>query len=400
MTTDPIRAALERLLLNIQELANSSEGVTGLHLNGDIASWSDLLEGDFSAWLGDAIAAAHDALAAAADPDPAAGGEALLATAKYAPLEGKGGELVCWLRSTAEWQSLLSDEGYARLTRAVLTRWGRPAAPPAPPEGEVGELVAALRRIAPQNPMGINDPTILRAATLLEQLATAAPPAPLEREPSDKDFLRVAEYAAHIDRDGIFDALEEGYPLELTAIDILEICRAVYRLGRPAAPAAPADREVGELVAKLRRLAPQNPLGSTDPTILRAATLLEKQAAELAVLRAGVMPVAVSERLPEPNVKVLAHYFNALAKGRTVCAIWVPAKSRSNDDGLADEDFAEYDEEDDKYYWPEGWYEAIENWDDLGWVKIDEGEVVYWQPLPKWPSHAISLPSPQGEEVV
>ena len=54
-----------------------------------------------------------------------------------------------------------------------------------------------------------------------------APPAP-EGNPSDEDFLRVAEQAAHIE-DGIFDALKEGYPLELTAVDILEICRAVYR---------------------------------------------------------------------------------------------------------------------------------------------------------------------------
>ena len=104
-------------------------------------------------------------------------------------------------------------------------------------------------------------------------------------------------------------------------------------------------------------------------------------------------PVPVSERLPEPGTKVLAHYFNALGKGRTICAIWVPAKSRSDEGDLDADDFLEYDEEGDKYYWPEGWYEAIENWEELGWVKVYEGEVVYWQPLPKWPA----LPLPQGE---
>ena len=101
----------------------------------------------------------------------------------------------------------------------------------------------------------------------------------------------------------------------------------------------------------------------------------------------------VSERLPAPNTKVLAHYFNALGKGRTICAIWVPAKSRSDEGDLDRDDFLEYDEEGDKYYWPEGWYEAIENWEELGWVKVYEGEVVYWQPLPKWPA----LPLPAGE---
>jgi hypothetical protein len=107
-------------------------------------------------------------------------------------------------------------------------------------------------------------------------------------------------------------------------------------------------------------------------------------------------PVAVSERLPEPNRKVLAYYFNALGKGRTICAIWVPAKSRSDDLDLTDDDFREYDEESDKYYWPEGWYEAIENWDDYGWIRVNEGEPVYWQPLPKWPDHP-SLPELEAQ---
>lgn len=105
----------------------------------------------------------------------------------------------------------------------------------------------------------------------------------------------------------------------------------------------------------------------------------------------GDAPIPVSERLPEPNTKVLAHYFNDLRNGRTICAIWVPAKSRSNADG--DDDFMEYDEEDDKFYWPEGWYEVIENLDELGWLQVYEGEVAYWQPLPKWPAHALPVPS-------
>ena len=97
-------------------------------------------------------------------------------------------------------------------------------------------------------------------------------------------------------------------------------------------------------------------------------------------------PVAVGERLPEPSVKVIAHYFNALGKGRTICAIWVPAKSRSDEGDLDSDDFLEYDEENDKYHWPEGWYEAIENWEDIGWARVYEGDVAYWQPLPKWPA--------------
>lgn len=100
-------------------------------------------------------------------------------------------------------------------------------------------------------------------------------------------------------------------------------------------------------------------------------------------------PVPVSERLPEPNTKVLAHYFNDLGNGRTICAIWVPAKSWSDDidDNYNNSDHLEYDETDDCYYWPEGWYETIENWDELGYVKVNEGDVIYWQPLPTWPAN-------------
>jgi hypothetical protein len=111
----------------------------------------------------------------------------------------------------------------------------------------------------------------------------------------------------------------------------------------------------------------------------------------------AIQPVPVSERLPEPSVKVLAHYFNALGKGRTICAIWVPAKSRSDEGDLDADDFLEYDEESDKYHWPEGWYEAIENWEELGWAKVYEGEIAYWQPLPQWPANA--LPTPEATNV-
>ena len=59
------------------------------------------------------------------------------------------------------------------------------------------------------------------------------------------------------------------------------------------APAPPAEGEVAELAAKLRKLAPQNPLGIADPTITRAAELLERHAAPV--------PVPVDERLPGPE---------------------------------------------------------------------------------------------------
>ena len=112
--------------------------------------------------------------------------------------------------------------------------------------------------------------------------------------------------------------------------------------------------------------------------LTRAADLLQRQYPQ---------PVPVSERLPEPNTKVLAYYFNSHGKGRTICAIWVPANSR---EVTGDDSFII--SEPDEGCWTEGWYEQIENWEDLGWVYVYEGEVAYWQPLPEWPAYALPLP--------
>lgn len=178
----------------------------------------------------------------------------------------------------------------------------------------------------------------------------------------------------------------EGTPVQVSASDLHLASKAAEwgaRYGHQPAP--PAEGEVAELVAELRSTADgleSQAYPQTAALITRAAELLEQHHPE---------PVPVSERLPEPNTKVLAHYFNDLGKGRTICAIWVSAKTRS--DSYGDDDFTEYDEESDTFYWPEGWYEAIENWDDLGYVKVDEGEVIFWQPLPKWPTNALPLPA-------
>jgi hypothetical protein len=111
--------------------------------------------------------------------------------------------------------------------------------------------------------------------------------------------------------------------------------------------------------------------------------------------RPAIQPVPVAERLPGPGKKVIAYYLNALGNSRTILAEWVPAKTKA-DDGLADDDFAEYDEESDEYCWPEGWYEVIENWDDYGAVFVNEGEITHWRPLPPGPHNALPVP---GAEV-
>ena len=107
--------------------------------------------------------------------------------------------------------------------------------------------------------------------------------------------------------------------------------------------------------------------------------------------RPTIEPVPVSERLPEPGKKVLAHYLNALGKPRTIIAQWVPAKTREDS---PEGDIGEYDEDTDRFYWPQGWYEQIESWDELDALLVDEGEITHWQPLPYSPHHALPVPQP------
>lgn len=44
----------------------------------------------------------------------------------------------------------------------------------------------------------------------------------------------------------------------------------------------------------------------------------------------------------------------------------------------------EYDEEKDEYYFPEGWWEVIKNWDEYSCVAIADF-VTHWMPLPEPP---------------
>lgn len=50
-----IRDAANILVNDLRDLMNQSEGVAGLHNNGDVASWDELLDSPgMSPWLGDA----------------------------------------------------------------------------------------------------------------------------------------------------------------------------------------------------------------------------------------------------------------------------------------------------------------------------------------------------------
>jgi hypothetical protein len=193
--------------------------------------------------------------------------------------------------------------------------------------------------------------------------------------------------------------------------------RAIARYARPATEPEFTAEEVEMIQAPWSLLSPPQPEleGASDEALANFTawfcrnypgpdTIIHKpewhapkvfRAAADALARWGrpaIEPVPVSERLPEPGKKVLAHYLNALGKPRTIIAEWVPAKTREDS---PEGDLGEYDDETDLFYWPEGWYEQIENWDDFTALLVDEGEITHWQPLPRGPHYAPPIPVTQ-----
>ena len=91
--------------------------------------------------------------------------------------------------------------------------------------------------------------------------------------------------------------------------------------------------------------------------------------------------IPVSERMPGSGEFVLAYLKNPLGKGRRIRAFW--ATKRTLESSGEFDDWADYDEEKDCYYTPEGWYEANE-YEETHWHVTDP--VTHWMPLPEPPN--------------
>lgn len=91
--------------------------------------------------------------------------------------------------------------------------------------------------------------------------------------------------------------------------------------------------------------------------------------------------VSVKERLPENNVHVLLACKCGI--GSYVCDGFHTEKYSTPTEFYEDID-ADYNEETDEYYFPEGWWEVIKNWDDYSCVSIED-TVTHWMPLPEPP---------------
>jgi hypothetical protein len=109
--------------------------------------------------------------------------------------------------------------------------------------------------------------------------------------------------------------------------------------------------------------------------------------------------LTVSERMPEPGVPVLVYVQDESRPkwSRRLRASWSDGKSLEVSSEAVDEGV--YDEENDCYWCPEGWYEENE-YEETHW-RVDH-EVTHWMPLPDPPiatsPDALGLDSPKPAE--
>jgi len=92
--------------------------------------------------------------------------------------------------------------------------------------------------------------------------------------------------------------------------------------------------------------------------------------------------IPATERLPDKDQEVLAHYKSRYGRECVVRAEYFRKFQEVASDDCEPED-CDYDEAKDEYYVTEGWYELIDNWGDYSSVRIVEGAVDSWLPMPK-----------------
>jgi phage terminase large subunit-like protein len=92
--------------------------------------------------------------------------------------------------------------------------------------------------------------------------------------------------------------------------------------------------------------------------------------------------IKTKQLMHNPGQIVLAYSKNSHGKDRIIRACWVAANTEEADCDWSD--ISVYNEADDTYYWPEGWYEQISNWGDYGAVMAYH-EITHWMPMPEAP---------------
>ena len=95
--------------------------------------------------------------------------------------------------------------------------------------------------------------------------------------------------------------------------------------------------------------------------------------------------ISAKQSLPKSKERVIVLFVNDAGNKIITIAERINEKEVLEEDYLSEESigtgFAEYDEENDCYWTPAGWYE----WQyitETNWFLCDEGKVINWMPLP------------------
>ena len=96
--------------------------------------------------------------------------------------------------------------------------------------------------------------------------------------------------------------------------------------------------------------------------------------------------ISVEDRLPE--VQCVATYLNGSGKRRRIMAEYFRRYTVEANMDDSSEGVSEYCEEKDTYFYAEGWWERIDNWEDYSFIVVHEGEITHWMPLPSPPIEA------------
>lgn len=99
--------------------------------------------------------------------------------------------------------------------------------------------------------------------------------------------------------------------------------------------------------------------------------------------------ISVKERLPErckedEFLAVLAIMRRENGTKSVLRCEYLHEKQRELSSSYEGDDVL-YDEVADQYYYPAGWWELVDNWDEYAFVKVVEGEITHWMPLPELP---------------
>lgn len=87
--------------------------------------------------------------------------------------------------------------------------------------------------------------------------------------------------------------------------------------------------------------------------------------------------IKITEKMPEPGNIVLSFGKNTILR-----AVYIPEYFMEDQDNFLGE--LDYSEENDEFYWPEGWYEWNVH-EDTHW-KVSF-EITHWMELPEYPKN-------------